>query len=180
MFNLADAGDNDEETIVLRTGRVHGYNSPVNLAEVKPFHILKVNIQFSMAPVLTSIAEKWSPIETMKFHCIYFIIYNDLMRETNPQISVYEQGEWINKGQYTAAVKFNEDVEWIKEKRDYILPVCYVRYLYSIQINQHLFHIRNSNLNWFQHFQLYLSQLLHLPPVALHPLLVLALHIKTR
>ena len=33
------------------------------------------------------------------------------MIETNPQISVYKQGEWIEKGQYTVAVKFNEDVE---------------------------------------------------------------------
>ena len=57
------------------------------------------------------------------------------MIETNPQIFVYEQGEWIDKGRYTAAVKFNGNVEWIKEKRDYILPVCYVRYLYSIQID---------------------------------------------
>ena len=98
VFNLADAGDNDKKTLVLRTGRVHIYNSPVNPAEVKPFCILKVNVQFSMAPVLTSIAKKWSSIESMKFHCIYFIIYNALMIETNSQISVYEQGEWIDKG----------------------------------------------------------------------------------
>ena len=47
--------------------------------------------------------------------------------DTNPQISVHEQGEWIDKGRYTAAVNFDEDIEWIKQKRDYILPVCYVR-----------------------------------------------------
>ena len=72
VLNLADAGDSDEETLVLRTGKVHVYNSPVNPAEVKPFCILKVNVQFSMAPVLTSIAKKWSSIESMKFHCIYY------------------------------------------------------------------------------------------------------------
>ena len=82
-----------------------------------------------------SITPLTASIVIMEFHCIYFIIYNALMIETNSQISVYEQGEWIDKGWYTAAVKFNEDVEWIKEKRDYILPVCYVRYLYSIQVN---------------------------------------------
>ena len=57
---------------------------------------------------------------------IYLFTYNDLILETNPQISVYEQGEWIDKGQYTAAVSFHEDIEWIKQKRDYIFPVCYV------------------------------------------------------
>jgi hypothetical protein len=58
-------------------------------------------------------------------HILYF--YNNLVIDTNPQISVHEQGEWIDKGLYTAAVGFDEDIEWIKQKRDYILPVCYVR-----------------------------------------------------
>ena len=67
VFNFADAGDDDDlETPVLRTGRVHIYNSPVNPIEVKPFHILKVDVQFSMAPILKSIAAKWSPIESME------------------------------------------------------------------------------------------------------------------
>ena len=61
-----------------------------------------------------------------------FIIYNNLVIESNPQISVYEQGEWTDKGQYAAAVMFDEDIEWIKKKKDYILPVCYVSYFYSL------------------------------------------------
>jgi len=68
VFNFADAGDDDNlETPVLRTGKVHIYNSPVDPIEVKPFRVLKVDVQFSMAPVLKSIAEKWSPIESMGF-----------------------------------------------------------------------------------------------------------------
>jgi hypothetical protein len=54
------------------------------------------------------------------------------MIESNPQISVYEQGEWIDKGRYTVAVEFDEDVDWIKQEKDYILPVCYVRHFYSL------------------------------------------------
>jgi len=50
------------------------------------------------------------------------------MTESSPQISVYEEGEWTDKGHYTAAVQFDEDIEWIKKKRDYILPVCYVTF----------------------------------------------------
>src|SRR5271170_2625017 len=66
VFNLAD--DNDYEDLpVSRTGKVYVYNSPVNPVEVKPFRTLKVNVQFSMAPVLKSIAEKWSPIESKNF-----------------------------------------------------------------------------------------------------------------
>jgi len=61
-----------------------------------------------------------------------FIIYNNLMIDSNPQISVYEQGEWTDKGRYTAAVTFDEDIEWIKQKKDYILPVCYVRHSYGL------------------------------------------------
>jgi hypothetical protein len=68
VFNFADAGDDDNlETPVLRTGKVHIYNSPVDPIEVKPFRVLKVDVQFSMATVLKSIAEKWSPIESMGF-----------------------------------------------------------------------------------------------------------------
>jgi len=47
VFNFADAGDDDNlETPVLRTGKVHIYNSPVNPIEVKPFRVLKVDVQF--------------------------------------------------------------------------------------------------------------------------------------
>lgn len=68
VFNFADAGDDDNlETPVLRTGKVHTYNSLVDPIEVKPFRVLKVDVQFSMAPVLKSIAKKWSPIESMGF-----------------------------------------------------------------------------------------------------------------
>ena len=65
------------------------------------------------------------------------------------QISVYEQGEWTDKGRYNAAVLFDEDVEWIKKKKDYILLVCYVRHFYSL--HQDLFHIRN-NPHSFLHY----------------------------
>jgi hypothetical protein len=85
-----------------------------------------------MAPILKSIAAKWSPIESMEPRCISIIIYNNPMIETNPQISVYEQGEWTDKGRYNAAVSFDEDIEWLKKKKDYILPVCYVRHFYSL------------------------------------------------
>ena len=86
-----------------------------------------------MAPVLKSIAGKWSPIESMVFQSNYYIIYNNLVIETNPQISVYEQGEWIDKGCYNAAVSFDEDIEWMRQKRDYILPVCHVSDFYCLE-----------------------------------------------
>lgn len=44
---------------------------------------------------------------------------------------MYEEGEWTDKGQYTAAVRFDEDIEWMREKREYILPVCYVNFLFD-------------------------------------------------
>ena len=47
VFNFADAGDDDNlETPVLRTGKVHIYNSLVDSIEieVKPFWILKVDV----------------------------------------------------------------------------------------------------------------------------------------
>ena len=67
VFNLADAADDGPETLVSRTGKVLLYNSPVDPTAVKPFRTLKVNVQFSMAPILKSIAAKWSPIESMGF-----------------------------------------------------------------------------------------------------------------
>ena len=63
---FADPGDGDDAS-VLRIGKVHIYNSQVNPNKVKPFCVLKVDVQFSIVPVLKSIAEKWSPIESMRF-----------------------------------------------------------------------------------------------------------------
>lgn len=56
-FANTDNSDNDPSP-VLRMGKVHVYNLPVNPIEAKPFCILKVDVQFSMAPVLKSIATK--------------------------------------------------------------------------------------------------------------------------
>ena len=66
------------------------------------------------------------------------------MIETNSQISVYEQGEWISKGRYTAAARFDEDVEWIKEKKDYSLSVCYVSEIFSLYSDQLIFIIQQE------------------------------------
>ena len=49
VFNFADAGnDNNLETPVLRMGKVHIYNSLFDSIVVKPFQILKINVQFSL------------------------------------------------------------------------------------------------------------------------------------
>ena len=72
-------------------------------------------------------------IRTQCMHDLYEILIhilflnNNLVIYISPQIFVHEQGEWIDKGRYTTAVNLNKDIEWIKHKRDYILPVCYVR-----------------------------------------------------
>jgi hypothetical protein len=66
----------------LRTGKVH--ISPVDPNETKPFHILKVDVNFSMAPVLKSIAAKWSSIESMEFSCTYFIVYKEHLANISP------------------------------------------------------------------------------------------------
>jgi hypothetical protein len=39
---------------------------------------------------------------------------------------VIEENEWNVKGRYNTAVKYDEDVKWIKEGNDYILPLCHV------------------------------------------------------
>jgi hypothetical protein len=67
VFNFADADMELDHSPVLRTGAVQVYTSQVNPTEVQPFRTLKININFSMAPVLKSMAAKWSPIESMMF-----------------------------------------------------------------------------------------------------------------
>jgi hypothetical protein len=64
VFNLADVVNEDIEMVVPRTGKVHLYTSLANPTEVKPSHVLKIDVKFSMAPILKSIAAKWSPIES--------------------------------------------------------------------------------------------------------------------
>jgi len=64
VFNFADADDPNINRAVPRTGKVHLYTSLVNPAQVKPARVLKINVSFSMEPVLKSIAAKWSPIQS--------------------------------------------------------------------------------------------------------------------
>jgi len=78
VFNFADAADFDMDMSVLRIGKIHLHNSQVESLDAKPSRILKVDVQFSMAPVLKSIAEKWSPIESMAFGATDLIVYNNL------------------------------------------------------------------------------------------------------
>ena len=127
VFNFADADDADTGMIVPRMGKVHLYTSTVNPVEVKPTRILKVNVSFSMGPILKSIAAKWSPVESKdhNYHCIISFVFICLP-EFNPHISVFEEYEWNVKGRYNTAVEYDEDVKWIKEGNDYILPLCHV------------------------------------------------------
>jgi hypothetical protein len=64
VFNISDVPDVDKEVLVPRTGKVQLYGSLVDPTQVKPSCVLKVNVSFSMAPILKSIAAKWSPIES--------------------------------------------------------------------------------------------------------------------
>ena len=65
ILNMADTAVKDIEMTVPRTGKVHLYTSLVNPAQVKPSRMLKIDVQFSMGPVLKSIAAKFSPIQSM-------------------------------------------------------------------------------------------------------------------
>jgi hypothetical protein len=77
VFNFADAGDGDTETVVLRTGTVHLYNSLVDPTKVKAPHILKIDVQTSMASVLKSIG---SPIESMSFVICLLIMIDSILQ----------------------------------------------------------------------------------------------------
>lgn len=78
VYNFSDGADFDMEMLVPWTGKVHLYNSQVNPLEVKPFCKMKVDVHFSLAPVLKSIAEKWSPIESMTFGATDLTIFINL------------------------------------------------------------------------------------------------------
>jgi hypothetical protein len=72
VFNLADAVNEFEMTLP-RTGKVHLYTSLVNPAEVKPPRVVKIDVKFSMAPILKAIAAKWAPIESnCNYHLMIF------------------------------------------------------------------------------------------------------------
>jgi hypothetical protein len=71
VFNFADADDPNINKVVPRTGKVHLYTSLVNPAQVKPARVLKINVSFSMEPVLKSIAAKWSPIQSKDNYHLY-------------------------------------------------------------------------------------------------------------
>jgi hypothetical protein len=80
VFNFADAGDDNTEMVVLRTGKVHPHNSLADPTKVKAPHMLGVDIQTSMASVLKSTAEKWSPIECMSFLICLLTMINSILQ----------------------------------------------------------------------------------------------------
>lgn len=73
VFNMADTAVEDIEMTVPRTGKVHLYTSLVNPAQNRPSRVLKINVQFSMGPVLKSIAAKFSPIQSMSNYYLWII-----------------------------------------------------------------------------------------------------------
>lgn len=84
-YSFADPADDiDMDMAVARIGKVHLYSSQVNPHETKPHRIMKLNVQFSMAPVLKSIAEKWSPIESMAFGATDLILFSNLLDRIQP------------------------------------------------------------------------------------------------
>ena len=83
-YSFANPADVDMDMPVARIGKVHLYSSQVNPHETKPFHIMKLDVQFSLAPVLKSIAEKWSPIESMAFGATYSIVFSNLLDRIQP------------------------------------------------------------------------------------------------
>jgi hypothetical protein len=88
VFNFADADNGDTEMVVLKTGKVHLYNSLVDPIKVKAPCILKIDVQTSMASVLKSIAKKQSPIESMLF-VICLLIIIDSVLQCQSQILVF-------------------------------------------------------------------------------------------
>jgi len=140
---MADA-DSGDDMAVPRTGKVHLYSSLVNPADVKPPHVLTINVHFSMEPILKSIAAKWSPIQS-KHLFINNAIFYLFLSESNPHISVFEENEWNVKGRYSTAIEFNEDVKWIKQGNEYILPLCHVRSFYLVAQLLNTRYFRNLN-----------------------------------
>ena len=77
VFNFADAGDDDNlETPVLRTGKVHIYNSLVDSIEVKPFRILKVDVRFLWHPSSNLLLQSGLQLKVWSLHAylLSFII----------------------------------------------------------------------------------------------------------
>jgi len=142
VFNMADA-DSGDDMAVPRTGKVHLYSSLVNPADVKPPCVPTINVHFSMEPILKSIAAKWSPIQSKHLfinNAIFYLFYQ------SPILTFcFEENEWNVKGRYSTAIEFNEDVKWIKQGNEYILPLCHVRSFYLVAQLLNTRYFRNLN-----------------------------------
>jgi hypothetical protein len=87
VMNIADA-DNTMDMVVKRMGKIHLYDSLVDPTETKPKRVLKVDVNFSMAPILKAIAPKWSPIysKPVSHYTFFDILLNILQKQILPSL----------------------------------------------------------------------------------------------
>ena len=134
-FNIADASDYqmDLDLTLSLPGKVYIYDSRSHLADldpitVKPSHILKTDVSRTLAPVLTKLARKYSPVCSM-FNSSVFLSFANHLLESSMRIHTYEQNEWTIKGKYDTAVEDDDEIFWMKINKDHVLPMWLVSVL---------------------------------------------------
>ena len=97
VFNFADA-DVISNARTPVTGKIHLYTSPVNPTTNQPNMSLNHAVVPALTPILSDLAERFSPVRSMfffsslEFCCLIIII------EENKRIWVFEDGSWNIKG----------------------------------------------------------------------------------
>jgi hypothetical protein len=124
VFNFADANViADKKTPIM--GKIHLYTSPVNPTTTPPTMSLNHAVVPALAPILSDLAERFSPVRSMLFSFFDFPLLIIFVEE-NQRIWVFEDDSWNIKGRFATAVKANEDVTWMIKDRKYIFPLLIV------------------------------------------------------
>ncbi len=125
VFNLAD-GQEGAHDYATQMGKVHLYTDIGAHSRGDSSRNFTIPINFSLKPILQSLAKKWPPVESTHL-CLAYSKHNLLISyaEENPYISVLEGQEWITKGPYNTALEFDEDVTWARVDGASVLHLCY-------------------------------------------------------
>ncbi|KAF8812905.1 hypothetical protein BYT27DRAFT_7085865, partial [Phlegmacium glaucopus] len=133
-FNLADAPgiQDDANFLFLTSGKVYLYSASDSLqldpTRVKPDCVLKIDVSPSLAPILTKVARKYSPIHGMT--------------GSNIHIYTFEENEWNIKGGYETAVEDDDDIRWMVIGKGNVLPI------WLVSIKSDIFIKVFTNLFW--------------------------------
>jgi hypothetical protein len=141
FLNAADLQHASEDVLHPIPGKVLVFVSgedPANLTieNMKPTTFIKHSVTSSIQPVLTKIADKYSPIRSKYYNLLILMVIKMVFSVLESRLFTYEDGLWNVRGRYEKAFEEDEELFWSKsgsEHLTYILmaSIAYISFYFD-------------------------------------------------